>query len=157
MTHEELISLAKQASTPDVQYIVESTFNPVAGIVLRVRRYVELSGIETIYCDITPKARPLVEGIDRMQREVEAHNLHAKRSANTAKHVTDEAILDAIKTHERMCGGEGASTDEIAEAVGFSSNASVMHRLKALMQNGLVRCYEDPMTFSKRYKAVKKR
>ena len=157
MTHEELISLAKQASTPDVQYIVESTFNPVVGIVLRVRRYVELSGLETVYCDITPKARPLVEGIDRMQREVEAHSAHSKRSSTAAKHVTDEAILDAIKTHECMCGGEGASTNDIAAAVGFSSNVSSHHRLKILMQNGLVRSYEDPLTFTKRYKVVKRK
>ena len=46
---------------------------------------------------------------------------------------TDEEILDAVRQHEP------ASTNEVAEAVGYAQRSSAAYRLEKLEEAGLVR------------------
>lgn len=151
MTHEELISLAKQASTPDVEYYVESARNE-AGTFYELHRVVEFGGAETVYSDHRDGARPLSEGVVRMRKEIEAMSAHKRRSAPIPKFINDDAIIEAVRSYERMNSGEGATTEDVAKAVGFNGHDTARWRLKKLVQEHKVRSYEDPISFAVRYK-----
>ena len=158
MSLDELISLAKKASTPDVAYMVEASFDPVLlKQSVRVRRIVEMTGLETLYADTDDHgARPLEEGILRMQREIDARNASAKRHSTANRGVSRDDVLACVIEHERMCSGEGPTVNEVAEAVGLVKSTA-QYYLTKLVEDHKVRVYEDPMTFAGRYKAVKRK
>ena len=156
---EEIMSLAKKASTPDVAYLVESSYDPILlKQDVRVRRVVEMTGLETVYTNTDEHgARPLEEGLLRMQREIDARNVSAKRHSTANRGAAGrEEVLACIAEHERMCSGEGPTVTEIAEVVGLVK-PTAQYYLNKLLEEHLVRRYEDPMTFSSRYKAVKRK
>lgn len=158
MDINDLISLAKRASTPDVQYIVEITQAPGQDAQFSVRRIVEMASLETVYSNADLHgARPLEEGIARMQSEVESMGRVAQRENKHRRPigVDPNEIVEFIRTREAMNSGEGASAREVAERFGLGVRATADHHLHKLIEAHRVRCYEDPLTFVKRYKVVK--
>lgn len=158
MTHDELISLAKSASTPDTQYIVEISQSPDRDAKITVRRIVEMTGIETVYSNTDERgAHPLDEGIARMQSEAAAFRRisGAKGRTGGKRHGLDvEALFLFIARYEHMNGYEGPTLGEIAAEFGFASHHGAEYNIDKLVKQHRVWMYRDLITGAKRYKAV---
>lgn len=157
MNLDEITALAKRASTPDTQYIVEAKLLPGEDPDIIVRRIVELTGLERRYgvgCE-----RTLEEGIERMNREVEALDEKKRRTHPHGAHigVDRDAIIAYIAEYERMNNGEGPTISEVSRSVGFNQACGSRYHLNKLEEQHRIRMYIDPLNGVKRYKVVKRK